>query len=131
MDSIQIFIAERDTHLRQALRIVLELENRISVAGEAGSAEELLAQICHQPPDILLLDWKLAGFNPQRTLSVIRRYCPETLVIGSILQPDQKEKALLYGIRHSLIKNQPPESYLANLQEIIRGSDLQEKEIKK
>ena len=61
-----IFLAEGEKHVREALRLVLELHPDLTVVGEAGTAENALAQICQHPPDIVLLDWTLPGLHPQR-----------------------------------------------------------------
>jgi DNA-binding NarL/FixJ family response regulator len=122
MGEESVFLAEAENHVRQAVRLNLELIEGITITGEAKNAEDLLAQICPHPPDVLILDWKLPGMNPQRLLPVIRKYCPRTLILGTLVRSDQKDLVLLYELDGYLIKDGPPENFLAELKKKIRDA---------
>lgn len=115
MNEIRIFLAEGENHVRQAIRLSLEHEEGITVCGEAGHVESLLAQIGQHPPDVLLLDWHLPGMNPQRLLPVIRRFCPETKIIATVLQSKSGKLSLAYGIDAYLLKGLSPEEFVNSI----------------
>jgi len=115
MDEIKVFLADGETHVRQALRLSLDHLQGISVSGEARGAESLLAQIGQDPPDVLLLDWELPGMYPQRMLPVIRRFCPETKVLATVLQSKQGKLALAHGVDTYLLKGSSPDDFVKAL----------------
>jgi DNA-binding NarL/FixJ family response regulator len=117
-----VFLAERENHVRQALRLMLEHQNNISVAGEASHAESLLAQVCQQPPDAILLDWFLPGLHPQRMITAIRLHCPNTLILVMSIKPEQKSIVMRFGVDGFLSKQMPPEKFIQSLRNILKNA---------
>ena len=112
MNKITIFLSEGENHVRQAIRLSLEHIEGVILIGEARNAESLLAQITQVHPDFLLLDWHLPGLNPQRTLSVIKQFCPETKIIATVLLKKLGKLALAYGVYAFLLKSLPPDEFI-------------------
>jgi DNA-binding NarL/FixJ family response regulator len=110
-----LFLADGEKHVRRALRLNLELAGEIHIAGEAGSAESALAQVCQQPPDAILLDWNLPGLHPQRMLRALRRCCPTTLVLAASVRPEQEFAARQLGVDGFLSKQLPPDEFINQL----------------
>jgi DNA-binding NarL/FixJ family response regulator len=121
MEEIKIFLAEGENHVRQAIHLGLDHQDSIIVSGQARHAESLLAQIGQQAPNVLLLDWHLPGMNPQRMLPVIRRYCPDTKIIATVLQENSGKIALAYGIDAYLLKGLPPDEFVRSLKEHLES----------
>ena len=69
---MRIFLAIRGTKMRMALRLLLEQQPGLELAGEAADAEELLPQLDDNHPDLLLIDWDLSG---SATVTVLRLLC--------------------------------------------------------
>ena len=67
---IKIIIADDHALLRQGIRNVLELEDDLTVIGEAGDGEQAVEQAVELMPDILLLDINMPKMNG---LEVIKR----------------------------------------------------------
>ena len=51
---MRILLADDEPKVRQALRLLLEQQNGVTVIGEAGQAWEALAQLGAHAPDVLL-----------------------------------------------------------------------------
>jgi len=124
MEKISIILAEGENHVRQAIQISLDHQKEFKVVGEAGYAESLLAQVGHQPSDLLLLDWNLPGMHPQRIISVIRRYCPMTAIIATGVRREQGKAALAYGVDGFLLKGLPPEEFVSELINLLKDTRL-------
>ena len=122
MDKITIFLAEGENHVRQAVRLNLEHVSGVIIIGEARHAESLLAQIATAPPDYLLLDWHLPGMNPQRILPVIKRFCPETKIIATVLLVKIGKLALAYGVDAYLLKGLSPEEFIQSFKDQLNVS---------
>jgi two-component system response regulator DegU len=110
-----VFLAEGETHVREALRLILEHQPDLIIVGEAGSAESLLSQVCRQPPDVILLDWNLPGFHPQRLVAALRQCCPETLILATSVRPEQSKMAEMPGVNAFLSKQSPPDEFIEDL----------------
>lgn len=126
MDEVKTFLAEGENHVRQAIHLNLDHIEGVLVTGESNSAECLLAQISQQPPDVLLLDWHLPGMNPQRMLPVIRRYCPRTMIIATVLQPKLGKLALAYGVDAYLLKSLSPNKFVEALKNHLASSSREQ-----
>jgi len=79
---MRVFIADALPRVRYALRVLLQKQPGIEVVGEAAHTEELLAQVATSGSDVLLLDWRLAGAEPQELLDRLRQLRPEITVIA-------------------------------------------------
>ena len=69
---MRLFLADDQRDVRSALRLLLEQEPDMEVAGEAAGADELLAQLPLAGCDVLLVDWDLPGLDPCRLLAALR-----------------------------------------------------------
>jgi len=58
---MQILLADNQPKVRLGLRVLLERQPGFKVVGEAANAEELLARIEADRPDLVLLGWELPG----------------------------------------------------------------------
>jgi len=110
-----IFLAEGEKHVRDALRLILEHQSDFAIMGEASTAENTLAKVCQLPPDVILLDWNLPGLHHQRLLSALRQCCPETLILATSVRPEQEEAAINLGANAFLLKQLPPDQFMAML----------------
>ena len=122
-----IFLAESENHVLKALRLTLENQANFEITGEANHPESLLAQVCQQPPDMILLDWNMPGIQPQRLLQTLRKYCPHTLILATSVKPEQEKNALELGVDAFLSKQSPPDQFLNTLlQEITTKSKVKD-----
>jgi len=110
-----IFLAEGEKHVRDALRLMLEHQSDFAIMGEASTAENTLAKVCQLPPDVILLDWNLPGLHHQRLLSALRQCCPETFILATSVRPEQEEAAINLGANAFLLKQLPPDQFMAML----------------
>lgn len=114
-----IFLAEGENHVRDALRLMIENQADLSTVGDAATAEGLLAQVCQQPPDLILLDWNIPGLHPQRLMRTLRKYCPDTKVVATSVKPEQEKAAKEWGADGFLLKQVPPEIFIETLMTIL------------
>ena len=78
---MRVLLADDQSKVRSALRLLLEQEPGMSVVGEAVEDEDLLAQVEATQPDLVLLDWELPGLRTDDWLSTLRTLCPRLKVI--------------------------------------------------
>ena len=113
-NEMRVLLADDQSKVRSALRLLLEQEPGMSVVGEAAEAEDLLAQVRAVHPDLVLLDWELPGLqaaNP--VLPTLRALCPHLSVIALSGRPGARRAALAAGADAFVSKGDPPEQLMA------------------
>jgi two-component system response regulator DesR len=110
---MRILLADTQPKVRFALRVLLEQQLGWEVVGEAATSEGLLADAANLHPDLVLLDWGLAGTSAATLLHALRSGCPELVVIGLSGRPGMRREALAAGADGFVSKGEPPEHLLA------------------
>jgi DNA-binding NarL/FixJ family response regulator len=109
---MRVLLADDQSKVRSALRLLLEQEPGLTVVGEVAETEGLLAQVEATQPDLVLLDWELPGLRSDDRLSALRTLCPRLKVIALSGQPEARRAALAAGADAFVSKGDPPERLL-------------------
>jgi DNA-binding NarL/FixJ family response regulator len=110
---MRILIADGQSKVRFALRVLLERQPGLKVVGEAAHAQDLLAQAEATQPELVLLGWELSGLAQAGSLSDLRQACPNLHVIALSGRPEARQVALDAGADAFVSKIDPPERLLA------------------
>jgi len=110
---MRVLLADNQTKVRSALRLLLEQQPGLSVVGETAEADDLLAQVEATQPDLVLLDWELPDLGGAATLARLRTAQPGLLVIALSGRPEARQAALDAGADAFVSKGDPPERLLA------------------
>ena len=121
---MRILLADAQAKVRFALRVLLEQQPGVEVVAEVASAEELLASAAAQCPDLVLLDWAVAGSPALSLLRTLRRGCPDVEVIALSGRPEVRGAALAAGADAFVSKGNPPEHLLAAIARCCRDEKL-------
>lgn len=119
MEVKTIFLAEGEKHVLEALRLLLEQQKDMIIAGQAHSAESLLAQVCQKAPDMILLDWTLPGLHPQRLIRTLRECCPDARLVAMSVKPEHEKAAQEYGLDGFISKQISGETFASSLKDIL------------
>ena len=63
MATVRVFLVDDHPVVREGIRRLLELDDRIQVVGETDNAEEALAQVAITSPKVVLMDIRLPGMD--------------------------------------------------------------------
>jgi DNA-binding NarL/FixJ family response regulator len=113
---MRILLADDQTKVRFALRVLLERQTGFQVVGEAVDAKDLFGQVEASCPEVVLLDWELPGLE-QESLASLRRICPEVVVIALSGQLDVRQAAVTAGASAFVCKCDPPQRLLRTIAE--------------
>jgi DNA-binding NarL/FixJ family response regulator len=112
---MRVLLADNRQEVRSALRLRLEQEPDIVIAGEVTKAGEMLAQVMTTCPDVVLIDCELPGLKAREIVAELRSLCPHLLVIALCSRPEMRQAALAAGADAFISKGDSPESLLATI----------------
>ncbi len=113
MAETRVFLLDDHEIVRRGLRELLEAEEDLVVAGEAGTAEEALARIPGVSPDVAVLDVRLPDGDGIEVCREIRSRLPQVncLILTSFADDEALFSAILAGASGYVLKQ-------------VRGTDL-------
>jgi len=115
---VRILLADDEPSVRSALRLILEQQADIEVAGEAIDADSLLKWLTANRADVVLVDWELPGISGKELVTILRSLAPDMQVIVLNSSPQTRQPAILAGARDFVSKGEPPEVLLAALENL-------------
>jgi DNA-binding NarL/FixJ family response regulator len=117
---MRILLADRQSRVRSALRLLLEQHDETFLVTEASDGAAVLAGIRDMCPDLLLLDWELPSPCRETLIAAARQACPRLAIIVLDSQPQVREAALHGGADGFVSKNDPPEALMAAVATVRR-----------
>jgi DNA-binding NarL/FixJ family response regulator len=105
--TIRLVLVDDHALVRQGFRRILEDDPGLQVAGEAGSAEEGIALVRQQRPDVVLMDMAMPDANGIQAAREILRERPETKVLVLSMYSDAQyvRSALDAGVSGYILKS--------------------------
>jgi two-component system, NarL family, response regulator NreC len=88
MTPIRLLIADDHAVLRAGLRMLLEVQRDIAVAGEAGDGVEVVQRARELQPDIVLLDLSMPGPPSGEVIRQVLTASPKTRVLALTMHDD-------------------------------------------
>src|SRR6266540_5577888 len=85
---IQVLVCDDHALVRSGLRRLLESEQAFEVVGEASDADQAVAAVGHQHPDVLLLDVVMPGRSGIAAIPDLLAASPETRILVLSMQDD-------------------------------------------
>ena len=120
---ISVLIVDDHPVVRQGLRALLEVQDGIEVAGEAGDGTTALALAAEHAPDVILLDLKLPGMDGIAVLSELRARdsAARVLVLTSATEPASASLAVRSGAAGVLYKYVDPDALVRAIRSVNDG----------
>ena len=79
--SIEVFLADDHAVMRDGLRLLLEAQPDLLVAGEAATGRETVRLVAALCPDVLIMDIAMPDLNGIEATRQVRVHCPNTQVV--------------------------------------------------
>jgi DNA-binding NarL/FixJ family response regulator len=108
---MRILLADDETRVRSALRLLLEQLLGQNIVGETDHAEDLQKMVQTTAPDLLLLDWELPRLKAG-LLTSLHSTCPGMKIIALSGRLDAAKTALTNGADAFISKNESPDHLL-------------------
>lgn len=118
-DLIRVVLADDQKSVRLGLRLLLEEQDGIEIAGEAYNAGSLLTKIASESPDMVLLDWGLPGMDPESLINTLYRLCPEVIIMVLSGETNIEKAVLQAGADGFISKASPPHQLMDTVQNLL------------
>lgn len=122
--AISVLIVDDHPVVRQGLRALLEVQDGMTVAGEAGDGPSAVSLAASLRPDIVLLDLKLPGMDGIAVLQALRSSGLRVLVLTSATHPSAASQAVLAGAAGVLYKDIDPDALVRAIRSVHDGNVL-------
>lgn len=120
---ISIVIAEDQRLLRGAMASLLDLEDDIEVAGEAGDGAEALALIERLQPDVCLMDIEMPLMSGLEVAEILksRGNATKIIILTTFARPGYFERGVKAGIQGYLLKDEPVDKLAEAIRRVMGG----------
>jgi DNA-binding NarL/FixJ family response regulator len=120
---ISVLIVDDHPVVRQGLRVLLEVQDGIEVAGEADDGDTALTLAASRAPDVILLDLKLPGRDGIAVLTELkaRDSTARVLVLTSATDPASASLAMRSGAAGVLYKDVDPDALVRAIRSVHDG----------
>jgi len=120
---LKVLVADDHAIVRQGLKLILTEEFSSLMFGEARNSQELLAQMCKDNWDIVVLDITMPGRSGLDVLKEIKQLYPKTPVLVLSMHPEDQfaVRVLKAGAAGYLTKENVPEEMVKAVHKVIGG----------
>ena len=123
---IRVLVADDHPVVREGLSAIVDVEDDITVIGQAWDGAEALRQARQLRPDVVLMDLKMPNVDGVEAIERIRAELPDTHVL--VLTTYADEEYIMAGIRAGargyLLKDASPDELVRAIRIVARGESL-------
>ncbi len=123
MDKLRVLIADDHALVRAGIRLLLNSQEDIEVAGEASNGEEAMSKAEELAPDIVLMDVAMGGLSGIEATRKITQANPDVRVLILTMHNDEEYffQAVNAGASGYVLKEATPEDLTSSLRMVARG----------
>lgn len=121
---IRVLIADDHPVVRQGLRTFLDLQDDITVVGEAGDGAQAVELVGRLSPDVLLLDLKMPVLDGLGALERLAGTATRIVVLTSVSDPSDVGPAMRAGAAGFLYKDVDPLALVQAVRAVHGGQVL-------
>ncbi len=125
-DSIRVLVVDDHPVVRQGIRTFLDVQDDLTVVGEATDGESCVAAAERHRPDVILLDLRMPGSDGIAALHELRRTGnpARVLIITSFTEPSAVLPAVRAGAAGYVYKDVDPPALAAAIRAVHAGHVL-------
>ena len=118
-----LLIAEDQVMMREALSSLLGQEHDLSVVGQVGRGDEIVAEAMRLNPDVALVDIELPGLSGLDAAAALRDAVPAcaVIIVTTFGRPGYLRRALDAGVRGFVVKDGPVEALADAIRRVVAG----------
>ena len=122
-NDIKVSVVEDNHFIRTALEQVIQGANGYGVVGLYSSAEEAVAKMPEQQPDVVLMDINMGKMNGIEAVRILKLRCPDILFLMCTIYEDDEKifEALAAGASGYILKKTKPDEMIAAIKDLYQG----------
>jgi DNA-binding NarL/FixJ family response regulator len=122
---IRVLLADDQQLVRSGFRLILSMEDDISVVGEASDGADAIAKARELQPDVVLMDVQMPGTDGiEATRTVVAEGRAKVIILTTFDRDDYLFDALAAGASGFLLKNADPDSLAEAVRAAAEGHAL-------
>lgn len=120
---IRVFIYDDHQDRRESLKALIGLHHDLKYVGDASDCQNVLADMEHYYPDVVLMDINMPYVNGLEGLRLIKAKYPELKVLIQTAFDDSEKifTSIRNGASGYLLKSDQPQKILQAIEEVHRG----------
>ena len=120
--SHSVLLVEDHCMIREALRLLIQNENWLEVAGEAEDGKEAVEKCKELVPDVVVMDVKMANLNGVEATRRIKKFAPDTKIVAVSVQSDKQTvvKMMKAGAEGYVAKDSASEELIKALRAVTQ-----------
>ena len=120
--TIKVLLVDDHHVVREGLRRILELDDGISVIGEARSGEEAIVKAVALSPDVIIMDLKMPGIDGIAATREIKQKLPQVnVLVLTLYAEDFVAQAVEAGVSGYLLKDSDIEQITKGVHQVHAG----------
>jgi DNA-binding NarL/FixJ family response regulator len=121
---ITVFLSDDHAIVRDGLRLLLEMQEDLSVVGEAAEGREAVRRVEKLRPDVVLMDISMPELNGIEATQRIRESCPSTrvIILSMYASAESIYRALKAGANGYLLKESAGKEVIAAVRTVHKGN---------
>ncbi len=126
MESIKVVVVDDHTLLREGLCRILNMEEDISVIGEAENGHEAIEKACKLKPDIILMDINMPDMNGIDATRKIKENFPNIKIVGLTLHDDDQYvfEMVRAGANGYVLKDVESQELIETIRKVNKGESM-------
>ncbi|AYY15082.1 DNA-binding response regulator [Actinobacteria bacterium YIM 96077] len=125
-NAIRVLLVDDEELARAGLRVIIESQGDMTVAGEAADGAQAISMVSTLRPDVVMMDVRMPsidGIQATHTL-MSRADPPRILVVTTFENDDYVYDALRAGAHGFVLKRTPPDQIMHAVRTVFRGDGL-------
>ncbi|NLM53704.1 MAG: response regulator transcription factor [Firmicutes bacterium] len=126
MDTIRIMLVDDHALLRQGLTRLLELDEQLTVIGQAATGAAAIAMAQKTRPDVVVLDVNLPDMTGIEVAAQIRRLCPGIRILALTIHDDASyiSEMIRAGVDGYMLKDAEPARLILAIKRVGAGESV-------
>jgi two-component system response regulator DegU len=126
LDTIRIMLVDDHALLRQGLTRLLELDEQLTVIGQAATGAAAIAMAQKTRPDVVVLDVNLPDMTGIEVAAQIRRLCPGIRILALTIHDDASyiSEMIRAGVDGYMLKDAEPARLISAIKRVGAGESF-------
>ena len=123
MSNIRVILFDDNDLLRESIEMLLEDAEDLEPVGSFEHCREVVRNIQHTEPDVVIMDIDMPGMNGIEGVKLIRKNFPSVQILMQTVFDDEEKvfAAIKAGANGYILKNAPSNDILEAIREVYTG----------